>query len=226
MVVTVQSSKMSAPESQALPGLTQGSSPYRMGMKRVFDLLFVMAALPFVVPFLVIVGILIALDGHAPLFRQERVGRNGNRFSIFKFRTMVPDAEAELTRFLASNPEAQAEWDSRQKLENDPRITSIGRLLRRTSMDELPQIFNVLSGDMSVVGPRPMLPSQQALYSGHAYYRLRPGMTGSWQVSARNDTTFADRAKFDDQYEGQLGFVTDVSIIARTFGVVFRGTGI
>ena len=217
---------MSAPESQALSVKANADNPYRMGLKRVFDLLFVAAALPFVLPFMIVAGILIAIDGHAPLFRQERVGLNGNRFWMLKFRTMVPDAEAELKRYLAANPEARAEWDSRQKLEHDPRITPIGRLLRRTSLDEIPQIFNVLLGDMSIVGPRPMMPSQQALYSGHAYYRLRPGMTGSWQVSARNASTFADRAKFDDEYESQLGLMTDLSIIARTFGVVFRGTGI
>ena len=197
-----------------------------MGLKRVFDLLFVLAVMPILLPFLIVVGILIALDGHAPLFRQERVGLNGNRFSILKFRTMGPNAEADLKHYLASNADARAEWDSRQKLEDDPRITPVGRLLRRTSLDELPQIFNVLTGDMSIVGPRPMMPSQQALYPGHAYYRLRPGMTGSWQVSARNASTFADRAKFDDQYEGQLGFATDLSIIARTIGVVLKGTGI
>lgn len=197
-----------------------------MGLKRVLDVLLVLAALPILVPFFLIVCLAIALDGHAPFFRQERVGLNGNRFWMWKFRTMVPDAEAQLKRHLSGNPDAQAEWNSRQKLENDPRITRIGQVLRRTSMDELPQLINVLQGDMSLVGPRPMLPSQQALYPGHAYYRLRPGMTGAWQVSARNASTFADRAKFDDLYESRLSLGTDVALIGRTVGVVLRGTGI
>lgn len=224
--MTVQSSKINAPESQALPVFKKSGSLYRLGFKRVVDILLIVAAMPFVLPFLLIVGVLIALDGHSPLFRQERVGLNGNRFWMWKFRTMVPNAESQLKEYLEHDADARAEWEDRQKLENDPRITAIGRILRRTSMDELPQVFNVLTGEMSLVGPRPMLPSQQALYSGHAYYRLRPGMTGSWQVSARNDSSFADRAQFDDQYEEQLSFVTDVSIITQTVSVVLKGTGI
>lgn len=190
------------------------------------DVLLVLAALPFLLPFCLIVAGLIALDGHSPFFRQERIGMNGRRFFMWKFRTMVPDAEAELSRHLAGNPAARAEWDSMQKLEDDPRITRFGRVLRRTSIDELPQLINVLTGDMSLVGPRPMMVSQQALYPGHAYYRLRPGLTGSWQVTERNASTFARRAKFDDDYEANLSFATDVGILARTVGVVLRCTGI
>ena len=139
---------------------------------------------------------------------------------------MVPDAEAMLQRHLDENPDAHAEWTSMQKLSFDPRCTSIGRLLRRSSMDELPQLFNVLIGDMSLVGPRPMLPEQQALYPGHGYYRLRPGMTGSWQVSARSESTFASRAGYDDTYERDVSFSCDALIIAKTVGVVLRGTGV
>lgn len=195
-------------------------------MKRVIDLTIVLFALPFLLPFLLIAGMLIALDGHSPLFLQERVGMHGKRFRMWKFRTMVPDAEARLEQYLNENAEARAEWQDKQKLSNDPRCTAIGRILRRTSMDELPQLINVLLGDMSLVGPRPMMPSQQALYPGHAYYRLRPGVTGSWQVSARNETSFAARATFDDEYEAKISFATDAGIIARTVGVVLRGTGV
>lgn len=139
---------------------------------------------------------------------------------------MVPDAEAKLQAYLDANPEARAEWDSKQKLNADPRITKIGRILRKTSIDELPQLFNVLSGDMSLVGPRPMMPCQQALYPGHGYYRLRPGLTGSWQVSERHTSTFAERATYDDDYDEKLSFATDVGILAKTVGVVLRGTGV
>lgn len=185
-----------------------------------------LAALPIVLPFFLIVMAITAADGQSPFFRQERVGRNGQRFLIWKFRTMVPDAEVRLQKHLAANPDARTEWQTMQKLKNDPRITRVGGVLRRTSIDELPQLINVLAGDMSLVGPRPMLPCQQAIYSGHAYYRLRPGLTGIWQVSQRHNSTFADRANYDDGYEAQLSFVNDVKILARTIGVVFRGTGV
>ena len=197
-----------------------------MGAKRFFDMLIVIAALPFLLPVFLVVSAVIALDGHNPFFWQERVGLGGKRFFMWKFRTMVPDAEEHLTQYLEQNTHARAEWDEKQKLTDDPRITRFGRLLRRTSLDELPQLINVMLGDMSLVGPRPMMPSQQALYSGHAYYRLRPGVTGSWQVSERNASTFADRAKYDDSYESELSFGTDANIILRTIGVVFRCTGV
>ena len=107
-----------------------------------------------------------------------------------------------------------------------PLLRRLRHQSRRTSLDELPQLLNVILGEMSLVGPRPMMPSQQKLYSGRAYYRLRPGMTGSWQVSDRNETTFAARASFDDAYESELGFATDARILAQTIGVMLRGTGV
>lgn len=199
---------------------------YSNFLKRALDITVVLVALPFLLPFFLIASVIISLDGHSPFFRQERVGMHGKRFKMWKFRTMVPDAEEQLEQYLSENHEARAEWQEKQKLVNDPRCTRFGRVLRRTSMDELPQLLNVLAGDMSLVGPRPMMPSQQALYPGHAYYRLRPGVTGSWQVSARNESTFAARAKYDDAYETAVGFGTDAGIIARTVGVVVRGTGV
>jgi len=204
----------------------RGRGVYSRGLKRIFDFFLVLAAMPFVLPFIALVALLIATDGSAPFFRQERVGQHGRRFLIWKFRTMVPDAEALLATCLASSPEAQREWDAKQKLSNDPRCTAIGRVLRRTSMDELPQLLNVLTGEMSLVGPRPMLPNQQSLYPGHAYYRLRPGITGSWQVSARNESEFQSRALYDDQYATKLSFLTDLKILARTVVVVLRRTGV
>lgn len=200
---------------------------YARVVKRIFDLTLIIASLPFVLPFLLLISILIfASDGHSPIFRQERIGLFGKRFKIWKFRTMVPNAEEFLEKHLEENEGARAEWDEKQKLKHDPRCTSIGRILRRSSLDELPQLINVLMGEMSLVGPRPMMPNQQAMYPGHGYYRLRPGMTGSWQVSARNQTTFADRARFDDLYEQELSLSEDVAIVRKTFGVVLRGTGV
>lgn len=203
------------------------SGPYRHGFKRLFDITLIVLSLPFVLPFLVVIGAVIFLsDGGSPLYRQERVGKDGRRFQIWKFRSMVVDADSQLQRYLNANPEAKQEWETKQKLSYDPRCTMVGRVLRRTSIDELPQIFNVLSGDMSLVGPRPMMPNQQALYPGQSYYNMRPGMTGAWQVTSRNTSDFADRAAYDDQYNGRLTFAEDLSILARTVGVVLRGTGV
>jgi len=226
MVVTVHSSKVIAADSLAVEAAVNTRSLYAAGFKRVLDLAVVLAALPFLIPFFLLIGALIALDGHNPFFRQERVGMSGRRFYMWKFRTMVPDAEYHLKRHLEADPDARDEWTSMQKLKDDPRITRLGRILRRTSVDELPQLINVLTGEMSLVGPRPMMPSQQALYPGHAYYRLRPGLTGMWQVSERHTSTFAERAIYDDAYEGKLSFATDVNILVRTVGVVLRATGV
>lgn len=199
---------------------------YRAGLKRIADIAAVLLALPFVLPFLALITLLIALDGRSPFFRQERIGKDGRRFVMWKFRTMVPDAEAQLAYVLADCENARREWSSTQKLSDDPRVTRIGRMLRRSSLDELPQILNVLKGDMSLIGPRPMIPSQQALYPGHAYYTLRPGMTGSWQVSERHNSAFQDRAKYDDDYARDLSFGMDLRILGKTVAVVLRGTGV
>ena len=208
-----------------IPARTARRGIYRNGLKRLLDAALVLLAAPFVFPVLALIALIVSLDGHSPIFRQERVGKDGRRFTIFKFRTMQHDAEDMLEQHLRSDPSARAEWDAKQKLAKDPRCTRFGRLLRRSSMDELPQIVNVLIGDMSLVGPRPMMPEQQSLYPGRSYYNLRPGMTGSWQVSQRNEAEFADRAHYDDQYDSELSFWTDVKILARTLTVVLRGTG-
>jgi len=217
----------SAANVDALPisGPVRAHGLYRSGLKRVVDLSLVIVSLPFIAPFLGLIALLIATDGHSPIFRQERVGRDGRRFTIWKFRTMVPDAEVMLETHLSENPSARREWNTKQKLTNDPRCTRLGRALRRTSLDELPQIINVLTGDMSLIGPRPMLPCQQALYPGRSYYSLRPGMTGLWQVSKRNETEFAERAHYDDAYDLSLSAWQDLQILAKTVNVVVRGTG-
>lgn len=206
---------------------TEANGHYRMMFKRVFDLALVILSLPFVLPFMALVALAIFMsDGGSPLFRQERIGKDGRRFQIWKFRSMVVDAESQLQRHLNAHPEAKVEWETKQKLSIDPRCTALGRLLRCTSIDELPQVFNVLAGDMSLVGPRPMMPAQQAMYPGQAYYRLRPGMTGSWQIASRSTSDFADRAAYDDHYNINLTLVEDMSILARTIGAVLRGTGV
>jgi exopolysaccharide production protein ExoY len=198
---------------------------YRAGLKRVFDLTIVLTASVFVIPVIGVLALIIALNGGKPFYKQLRVGRGGRIYTMWKLRSMRLDSDSQLESYLVADAEARVEWDSTQKLKNDPRITRFGRLLRKSSLDELPQLWNVFVGDMSLVGPRPILPEQQALYTGKAYYRLRPGITGNWQVSERNQSAFADRAEFDTQYEKTLSFKTDVSLLASTVWVVLRGTG-
>lgn len=201
------------------------AGPYELGFKRIFDIIAVVLALPVIAPFIAILALLVARDGGPAFYSQERIGRGGRIYRIWKLRTMVTDADQQLQAYLASDPQADAEWQSTQKLKNDPRITPIGRVLRKCSADELPQLFNVLTGDMSLVGPRPMLPEQQELYPGLAYYTQRPGITGIWQVSQRNETTFADRARFDTDYIANMSFVNDIKLLLATVRVVVRGTG-
>ncbi|MCW3783801.1 sugar transferase [Defluviimonas salinarum] len=198
---------------------------YRNGLKRVLDLTLVLLTAGLAVPLVAFLALLVALDGSAPFYFSPRVGRSGREFRMLKLRTMVPDAERRLEQYLSRNAEARLEWNSTQKLKDDPRITWIGRILRKTSLDELPQLWNVVLGQMSLVGPRPFMPSQRVLYDGTAYYTLRPGVTGPWQVSARNETTFAKRSDFDRLYDETLSLQTDVKILLATVRVVLKGTG-
>ncbi|MEM9973266.1 MAG: sugar transferase [Pseudomonadota bacterium] len=193
--------------------------------KRLLDTVLVLAALPIVVPVCIVIVFMLLREVQKPFFLQRRVGRDGRNFTIWKFRTMVDNADERLQEHLRQNAEARAEWYDRQKLKDDPRVTPFGRVLRKTSFDELPQLWNVLKGDMSLVGPRPMMPDQRRLYPGTSYYALLPGITGPWQVSARNESEFKARAKFDAEYGQSLSLATDVSLLARTIGVVIRATG-
>lgn len=193
--------------------------------KRIFDIAMILVSLPILVPVMAVITVLLMLDKQSPFFVQKRVGRDGREFRILKFRTMVDNADDRLQEHLSDDPEALAEWRDHQKLRNDPRVTIIGRALRKTSLDELPQIWNVLKGEMSLVGPRPMMPGQRHLYPGVAYYALLPGITGPWQVSARNQCEFRARAKYDTIYGQEISLAADVRLLFQTVGVVFRGTG-
>ena len=193
--------------------------------KRLLDIALVMAAAPLVVLIVGLLAIFVARDGGRPFYFQQRVGRNGRIYTMWKLRSMVAGADERLEAHLATDPAARDEWDSTQKLKSDPRITAFGRFLRKSSLDELPQLWNVLKGDMSLVGPRPMMPCQQDIYPGTEYYALRPGITGLWQVSSRNESTFADRARFDTTYSRDVSLQTDIRLILATVRVVLRGTG-
>src|SRR6056297_1296883 len=206
------------------PGLRR-RAVYRHGAKRALDIFLVLLMLPVAVPLILIMACLVAFDGGLPVYRQKRIGRGGRVFHMVKIRTMVPEADTLLEYHLRKNPDARREWDETQKLKRDPRITRIGCFLRKSSLDELPQLWNVFRGDMSLVGPRPMMVEQRALYSGTAYFELRPGITGPWQISDRNETRFADRAGFDDEYLTSLSLWRDLSILLKPVKVVLRGTG-
>ncbi|MGB3314134.1 MAG: sugar transferase [Albidovulum sp.] len=198
--------------------------------KRVLDVLLVLLMAPIVVPILGVILGLTALFGGNPIYSQLRIGRDGQVFRCWKVRTMVPDADRALESILRDNPLLEQEWRQTQKLARDPRVTRFGAILRKTSLDELPQFWNVLMGEMSLVGPRPFLPEQRAQYEsrlcGASYYLMRPGITGLWQVGRRNRGSFSERALFDEDYSGQISLFTDLSILFRTVGVVLRATGI
>jgi len=198
---------------------------YRNGVKRLLDVSAILMAAPIVMPLVAVLALIVARDGGQPFYTQVRVGRHGRRFRMWKLRSMVADADSRMAEHLEQHPAARAEWDSTQKLKNDPRITRFGQLLRRSSLDELPQLWNVLIGDMSLVGPRPMMTCQQGMYPGTAYYGLRPGITGYWQTAGRNATTFEARAGFDTAYDADLSLATDTRIMVRTVGVVLKATG-
>lgn len=208
---------------------SSGTSPkgaYRLFGKRLGDLLFVVVSLPLTLPLILVCALALWVGGGQPFYRQKRLGRNGRTFSMLKLRTMHRNADQMLESYLAADPALRAEWDNTQKLKNDPRITRLGTFMRQTSLDELPQLWNVLIGDMSVVGPRPMMPEQLPFYKDPVpYFDMRPGITGLWQVSDRNGNSFAHRSTVDAKYHTCLSLATDLRIMVQTISVVFRRTG-
>lgn len=203
--------------------------PYEAFGKRAFDLCLAVALTPIVAPVVLMLAFAVwASDGGRPFFGHRRIGRSGRVFLCWKLRSMVPDAEARLAGHLSADPEAAAEWAVFHKLTDDPRVTRLGDFLRRTSLDELPQLWNVLRGDMSFVGPRPVTRDELDDHYGAAravYNALRPGITGLWQVSGRNDLDYAERVSLDVRYAASIAFVRDVWIILCTAGVIVRPTG-
>jgi len=196
--------------------------------KRCFDVVAAVCALLLLLPLFLLIAVAIKLSDRGPiLFRHRRIGWNGRQFHCLKFRTMAVKSELLLQQYLAENPEAAREWVADHKLRHDPRVTPLGHGLRKTSLDELPQLVNILKGEMSLVGPRPIVSAEVPKYGDAIvqYYSARPGLTGPWQVSGRNDVDYSRRVMFDKQYVERWSFGRDLAIILKTFCVVMTGRG-
>lgn len=202
--------------------------PYYRFIKRVFDIVLIIGSCLFSIPIMFIIGCVVWISDPGPiLFPQIRIGQNGRTFKCYKFRTMVVNADIKLREYLASSPEAKEEWENNYKLKNDPRITKIGHFLRKSSLDELPQLFNVLKGEMSLVGPRPIVRAEVRKYGSYIqdFYLVPPGITGVWQVSGRNDTTYGERVQMDSWYVHNWSVWIDIVYLVRTVKIVLQGKG-
>ena len=197
-------------------------------MKRIFDIVATVCGGIFILPFMLIIAIIIYLDSGGPIiYKQKRVGRDGKEFNFYKFRSMVKNADTILEEYLNTHEDEKKEWQKNFKLKNDPRVTKIGKIIRKTSIDELPQLWNVLIGDMSLVGPRPLLPNEVERYSNYIedYKLVLPGLTGVWQVSGRSDTTFEERVIMDSWYIHNWSVWIDIVYLLKTVLVVVKSKG-
>lgn len=212
-----------------LPRTEAGTPPVTGGLfKRGFDIAGALAGIVLLSPLLLMLAALVKLsDGGSIFYGHRRIGRNGAAFRCWKFRTMVENGEEVLAAYLAANPAEREEWSASRKLQNDPRVTRVGIVLRKLSLDELPQVLNILRGEMSFVGPRPVVKDELELYGTAAPYYLstRPGLTGLWQVSGRNDVSYGARVAFDRHYVENWSFVSDLKILIRTVPAVFMSRG-
>ena len=202
--------------------------PIGGAIKRAFDIVAVLLFIVGAAPLLVGCAFLVFAHSGGPIFfRQRRIGFEGEEFTCLKFRTMAVDADNRLREHLHTSSDARSEWLNNHKLRDDPRVTPLGRLMRRASLDELPQLFNVLKGDMSLVGPRPIVAEEVAKYHEHfsLYASARPGLTGLWQVSGRNATTYAQRVAYDVEYLSNWSLWRDIKIMLITVVHVINGNG-
>ena len=198
------------------------------GVKRLFDILIALIGCLFLLPVILIVKIsyLLHKDFDSIFFRQKRIGKNGKEFNLYKFRSMVPNAD-EVLKELLKDPKYKEEWDLNQKFEHDPRITSMGNILRKTSLDELPQFINILIGDMSVIGPRPLVPGELDSHNGNheLYESVRPGISGWWAANGRSATTYERRLELEYYYVQHCGLILDIRCVFRTIKAVIFKTG-
>ena len=198
------------------------------GVKRLFDILIALIGCLFLLPIILIVKIsyLLHKDFDSIFFRQKRIGKNGKEFNLYKFRSMVPNAD-EVLKELLKDPKYKEEWDLNQKFEHDPRITSMGNILRKTSLDELPQFINILIGDMSLIGPRPLVPGELDSHNGNheLYERVRPGISGWWAANGRSATTYERRLELEYYYVQNCSIILDIRCVFRTIKAVIFKTG-
>ena len=220
------SSAAAALTADAIP-FTSRSQPARTAYeiwKRAFDLIVASIGITIALPVLLGVAVAIKLTSHGPvIFAHRRIGLNGEEFDCWKFRTMVPDAE----QVLKNDPELQEQFRAKFKIDDDPRVTRVGGFLRRTSLDELPQLFQVMAGRMTLIGPRPIVRREVPLYSVYCnkLFSVKPGLSGLWQTSGRSDTTYAERVLIDVHYIDHRGIGLDMRIFLRTFAVVLKRAG-
>lgn len=203
-------------------------NPIARAVKRGIDIVGALVFFTLFLPLYVAVAIGVRRSSPGPaLYSQHRVGRHGRIFRFYKFRSMVLDSEEVLSSFLDSDPDAKSEWETFQKLNDDPRVTRFGRFIRKTSLDELPQFWNVLKGEMSLVGPRPCMPAQEGFYGAYwpIYCAMKPGLTGLWQVSGRNRLSYRQRVRLDARYAREWSLWLDAKILLKTVKVVLTGDG-
>ncbi len=204
------------------------SRPVGGSLKRAVDIVLTLGILLILSPLMLVIIAAMKISDPGPVFfGHKRVGFDGRHFRCYKFRSMATNSAELLQRLLQSDPAARAEWEATQKLRNDPRVTRLGRILRETSLDELPQLFNVLRGEMSLIGPRPIVDEEVHRYTHRfeAYKRTRPGVTGMWQVNGRSNTSYASRVKFDTYYVRHWSLWLDIQILFKTVKVVMNREG-
>ncbi|WP_269930684.1 sugar transferase [Aminobacter sp. HY435] len=214
--------------SLEIPHAAMDFPPLGGVVKRSFDIVGASAGLIALSPLFLLIALLVkASDGGPAFYGHRRIGRAGRIFHCLKFRTMVRNGDAVLAAHLRGNPEARAEWEATRKLKDDPRVTRVGAVLRKLSLDELPQIVNILLGDMSIVGPRPVVRDELEYYGKSAvfYFKSRPGLTGLWQVSGRNDVSYDSRVAFDRHYVENWSLSQDIRIILKTVPAVCMSRG-
>ena len=204
-------------------------SPNIIRAKRIFDLLVASLMLTLLAPAFILIAAAVLMDGGTVFYMHRRIGWRGRMFSCLKFRTMRMNADVALEATLQNDSNLRYQWESAQKLRHDPRVTRVGRILRKTSLDELPQLFNGLWGDMSLVGPRPVVPEELQKFYGPAatsiYLSVRPGLTGLWQVSGRSDTSYTDRVALDCDYIANMSIANDLSLLVRTVRTLIQRNG-
>lgn len=220
----------SAAGNDAVPVLSYiGLNKAEHALKRSFDLLSVVVILAIFGWLMLILAVAVRMSsGKGVIYGHTRIGRDGKAFQCYKFRSMVANSDEVLRHLLATDPEAKAEWERDFKLKNDPRITTVGRFIRKTSLDELPQLWNVIKGEMSIVGPRPVVQAEFDRYYGDAkqhYLSVPPGLTGLWQVSGRSDLDYEQRVKLDMDYVDNWNVFSDFMIVMRTVKVIFARSG-